>query len=335
MNRETQNETVIKRKPNATFLWSGEWLIVEADEGSGRYHARDVLRFDELSDPVRKQVRESFKGKSDEEFSWLVIARSPERRWHSFTFCYDRELAEAVHRLAAETRARLDGAAVPRKCADDSTEIAPPRVFSDREMPFLLEAGNEWRRARARRLGISERPCFERDYPVSGGWGYTKEEACVVEVDPSAPGTALEHPFILRRTFEEIKLHPGPGTPDLDDLRIRIVERTFLRDENGKAFDRVVAEVSGFRPEDRRELERHECTRGDYDGALRQAAVERQSLVSYRTVCWFDVTRRCKPETDDETEREDDFVSTWSAGRDDPPPSFVLRHGRVLPRHRV
>ena len=32
MDSENQNETVIKRKPNATFLWSGEWLIVEADE---------------------------------------------------------------------------------------------------------------------------------------------------------------------------------------------------------------------------------------------------------------------------------------------------------------
>ena len=327
MDNETKNEIVIKRKPNATFLWSGEWLIVEADEGSGRYHARNVLRFDELSDPVQKRVRESFREKPDEEFSWLVIARSPERRQHSFAFCHDCELAETVHRLAAETRARLDGGMFPRKCADGSTEIAPPRIFSDREMPFLLEAGNEWRRARARRLGLSERSCFECDFPVSGGWGYTMEDACIVESDESAAGSCIERPFIVRRTFEEIKLHPGPGTPDLEELEIQVVGQTFVHGKDGRVFDRIVVEVTGFRPEDKVELDKFECSHADHDGNNRRAAIRRQKTVFYRTVCWFDVTRRCKIENAD-IPKNGGSVSEWTNERDDSPPRFVTQSAR-------
>jgi len=61
------------------------------------------------------------------------------------------------------------------------------------------------------KLRTRETPCqiLSEDFPshnwqISGGWGYDKENAVVIELDNESDGVAMEYKFLEYRTYEEL-----------------------------------------------------------------------------------------------------------------------------------
>ena len=174
-------------------------------------------------------------------------------------------------------------------------------------MPQML-----WDRAAAireadRQLGRSPVPCYEVDFPVHGGWGYTQEDACVfdfgdeysylpLDVQRSVMegrSIRLQRLFFERRVYEEIIHCPLPGTPDLRCLKWQKGRQALVRDNNGHAYDRVDFQVRGFLAEDLEFLKsdyEKRVAENDREGIERNLRMADERLVVYDTVCWFDIS---------------------------------------------
>ena len=44
----------------------------------------------------------------------------------------------------------------------------------------------------------------KHEWPISGGWGYTQEDAVVIETEDGSKGVPLEYKFLEYRTYEEM-----------------------------------------------------------------------------------------------------------------------------------
>lgn len=153
-------------------------------------------------------------------------------------------------------------------------------------------------------LGVSE--TIRRDFrlpanlplPVSGGWGYGKEDAMVLSApDGSNPAkfdfAGLELFIVEKRIQEECVIHEQEK---LDGLKWRLEDRS-IEEENGRTFARCVFKVFGYpawvwaalrydwesagRQPSRNKTEAHEFLRNWF-------------LKSYETVYWFDITATIK-----------------------------------------
>ena len=52
----------------------------------------------------------------------------------------------------------------------------------------------------------------KHDWPISGGWGYTQENAVVVEADNEFDGVGLEYKFLEYRSYEEAIIFRPKGS---------------------------------------------------------------------------------------------------------------------------
>lgn len=175
-------------------------------------------------------------------------------------------------------------------------------------MPQMLRERAEAIRERNRRLG--RRPqskCYATDFPVTGGWGYTQEDACVFDFGDEYAGfppktrrsmmesdsISLQNLFIERRVYEEIIHSPLPGTIDLCSLRIKNVCQVLVQGENGRTYDRIDFQVRGFLQRDLDWLEANyeECrANNDIEGIERNIAMANERTHFYDSVCWFDIS---------------------------------------------
>ena len=187
---------------------------------------------------------------------------------------------------------------------DGGIEIEPPKVASPLPMPAVIAQGNALRREMARKQGRRCGPVYASDYPVDGGWGYTKGDACIIRMkgafdDRSIPpwerdGYEIEQLFVERRIYEEIISNPAPDTPDLHNLRWNMTAQRLVDPGDGRKFDEMEFEVSGFLLGDfetlRDDWESHEGYENDEAGRLRHLALAASKRISYTAVYWFDVT---------------------------------------------
>ena len=172
---------------------------------------------------------------------------------------------------------------------ENGTEIEAPRVECQYPMVQVIAEGNNAVRQNAAKQGRSCSPVYATDYPISGGWGYTQDDACVIKMKgkmsdrslllSERDGYTVENLFIERRIYEEIISYPAPDTPDLHGLRWK-VEKQSLHTIGNRNFDEITVTVSGYLFEDFKSL------RTDWKAQM--MANSRQ--IYYSTTYWFDVT---------------------------------------------
>lgn len=193
---------------------------------------------------------------------------------------------------------------IVRRRPDGGVEIQAPRVASDEPMPETIERGNAIQRDRAHRRDVSPSRVYAVDYPIEGGWGYTREDACIVkrrtprrtagERPDTGDAVRFEYIFAERRIYEEIIVHPESSTPDLHNLRWKLVQQRLLDGPDGRTYDNLVFDVSGFLLADFDELkedwETHGAYENDPEGRKRHLARAASKTIHYRAEYWFDIT---------------------------------------------
>lgn len=193
---------------------------------------------------------------------------------------------------------------IVRRRPDGGIEIEAPRVASAEPMPETIARGNAIQRERARRSGRQPSGVYAADYPVEGGWGYTREDACIIKrrtprrsfggLPDTSDAVRFEYIFVERRILEEIIVHRPPSTPDLHNLRWKPVQQRLKVGPGGRTYDNLAFDVSGFLLEDFEELkedwETHGAYENDPEGRKRHLARAASKTIHYRTEYWFDIT---------------------------------------------
>lgn len=92
---------------------------------------------------------------------------------------------------------------------------------------------------------------FESELPIKGGWGYSMEDACIIDkndsiVDPALPfsGIRIEKTFVDMRIIEEIILLYTGGDEFIDINRDLLKQE--LIQENGKSYERLEYEITAY-----------------------------------------------------------------------------------------
>jgi len=186
---------------------------------------------------------------------------------------------------------------------ENGIEIEPPKVATQMPMAVAIDETNKRYRQIAAEENRQCAPVYASDYPVSGGWGYSQTDACVIEMKgkmsdrtlllSERDGYSIENLFIQRRIYEEIIIHPDSDTPDLHCLRWNIGKQS-LHSIGNHNFDEISVTVSGFQEQDLEILEKdwkeHQGYANDQTGLLRHQIWAMSKRVFYNATYWFDVT---------------------------------------------
>jgi hypothetical protein len=135
--------------------------------------------------------------------------------------------------------------------------------------------------------------------PVSGGWGYTQADACIIDkndplVDPYGPfdGVALEYVFVEKRIYTEMIIF-RPGGEKFSGIGWNLQEqRTFA--DGDSHFDRLIFDITAFLENDWEELKAEfEGPKGyghpDFDAEAHERK-RRDKVVRFTREFWFDIT---------------------------------------------
>lgn len=152
----------------------------------------------------------------------------------------------------------------------------------------------------------SPREVLEADFeplrghlPIRGGWGYTREDACVIDkhdscVEPGVPfhGVGIESVFVEKRIYEELIIFRRPGE-QFSGIEWKLVSQSVIS-ELERDFDRLVYEISAFRDCDWEELRAEfEGPRGygtpHFDSAAHEKTRQGKMMKITREF-WFDIT---------------------------------------------
>jgi hypothetical protein len=135
--------------------------------------------------------------------------------------------------------------------------------------------------------------------PIRGGWGYSQADACIIDqkdplVDPSLPfnGVAVECVFVEKRIYEEMIIF-RPDGQKFSGINWNRQEQSTLH-EGGRAFDRLVFEITAFPDNDWEELKAEfEGPQGyghpDFDAEAYERK-RQERMVRFTREFWFDIT---------------------------------------------
>jgi hypothetical protein len=141
-----------------------------------------------------------------------------------------------------------------------------------------------------------EFPPYETDLPIHGGWGYSLEDACIIDrndpvVDPSVPfdWISVEYDFVENRILDEMYAVPW------DYLKVEwdLVSQELIRDGE-RSFDRMIFEISAIARDDWEELvaewngpNGHRNPNFDPESLLKKREEKR---IRFQREFWFDIT---------------------------------------------
>ena len=82
-------------------------------------------------------------------------------------------------------------------------------------------------------------------WPVSGGWGYSREDAVVIELEDGCAGVHLEYQFMECRSYLEAKKCSSKGMK-VTGINTELIMQSLTFGEGGKPYDRLKMEVTVF-----------------------------------------------------------------------------------------
>ncbi|MGN1214070.1 MAG: hypothetical protein ACI4TR_04165 [Bacteroidaceae bacterium] len=127
------------------------------------------------------------------------------------------------------------------------------------------------------------------NWPISGGWGYTIDQAVVIEVDNTPEGIAIEDQVIQFRSYEEAIVFQRPGSESrLAGLRFDKTAQS-LCEHNGKTYDKIEVSITAFKETDfdflKEDMESHNFYQNDPDGFERHCKLRDSKIIKYDVVC--------------------------------------------------
>lgn len=131
-------------------------------------------------------------------------------------------------------------------------------------------------------------------WPISGGWGYTKDSAVVLEIDDADDGIAIEYKFLEYRSYEEGIIFRPKGQ-QMAGFRFKNKMQYLIHDDDGKPYDHVVMEVTAYKENDYNFLsddwEQHNGYEGDPDGMNKHLQLADSKMIRYEIEGYFDISR--------------------------------------------
>ena len=132
---------------------------------------------------------------------------------------------------------------------------------------------------------------FKEDVPISGGWGYTREDAIIIASLKTF--VSLEYFLVGKRIYEELIIFRKKGTGYAGIKWNR--RKQFLRHQDGKDYDCLEVDVTCHKEADwlalKEEYESNNCFEGN--PGLKKVHFERHESLKhyYKTWYWFDITQ--------------------------------------------
>ena len=153
--------------------------------------------------------------------------------------------------------------------------------------------------APARQILEQHFPKLQGKLPIRGGWGYSKEDAVIIDrddacVDPRMPfdGVGLEYLFVEKRIYEELIIFRRTGEK-FSGIEWQLIRQSLVP-AGDRTYDLLEFEVKAFHERDWDELKAEwGRSRWRYFAAVRQRShlkkrAERQ--LTFRREFWFDIT---------------------------------------------
>lgn len=133
-----------------------------------------------------------------------------------------------------------------------------------------------------------------RQWPISGGWGYSIEDAVVLEHENHDEAVHFEYEFVEYRTYEEAVI--SRPREKLAGFKFDRKNQTLVSDKNKKKYyDVIEISVSAYLEKDYKFLmndwDQHSSYENDVEGKQRHLALAESKRIQYDVVCWFDITR--------------------------------------------
>jgi len=135
--------------------------------------------------------------------------------------------------------------------------------------------------------------------PIHGGWGYTQNDACIVNrddplVNKEMPfdGVGIEYSFVQKRTYIEMIILRPEGEK-FSGIEWKLLSQNVVS-ESGQIFDRMVFEINALKDDDWEELKKeYEGEYGyghpDFDLVLHNKK-RSEKTNSFVKEFWFDIT---------------------------------------------
>ena len=154
---------------------------------------------------------------------------------------------------------------------------------------------------------LKESPCeiLEKDFksigglPIKGGWGYTREEAVIlIDKHPlHIDYLEIQKIFVQKRTLEELIIFRPEGQKFNGIEWVKLSQA--LIDYDGRKFDHLEYEISGFMDEDWVFLENdyriHDSFKNDIAGKTKHLEAREERIVKFHTDFWFDISKFWPP----------------------------------------
>lgn len=126
------------------------------------------------------------------------------------------------------------------------------------------------------------------EWPISGGWGYTKDDAVVVDIDNESDGVEFEHRFLECRTRVEaanMGLH-------LAQYEFSLLRQSLVGGDDDQYFDKMVMRVTAHRFEDYHLIMDELITLPDNEeGRQRERELLESIQIQFDVVGWFDISK--------------------------------------------
>lgn len=137
------------------------------------------------------------------------------------------------------------------------------------------------------------------ELPIQGGWGYTIEDACIIDkkdpvVDAKMPfdGIGIEYVFVEKRIYEEMIIFRPKGEK-FSGIHWNLIEQGLINDKS-RSFDKLIFEITAFPEKDWDELiAEYEGPFGYCDPNFDLTAHEKKRqarMIKLTREFWFDIT---------------------------------------------
>jgi len=145
---------------------------------------------------------------------------------------------------------------------------------------------------------------IDGELPIAGGWGYTKEDAVIIDKnDPTVPtglpfnGVSIEYIFVEKRIYEELIIFRA-SDDRYAEIRWKLLKQK-LEKHNGRYYDVLIYKVTAFSDSDWNELkdewESNNFFKNSKAGLLSHEKKRASKMISYTTEYWFDITSFKEP----------------------------------------
>ncbi|MDO4510431.1 MAG: hypothetical protein Q4B68_01265 [Bacteroidales bacterium] len=147
----------------------------------------------------------------------------------------------------------------------------------------------------------SAHECFclhfpEEEWPFHGGWGYSKDDAVVLDIEKDAFAVMFEPEFLEKRAIIETFFSQSKRSRCFGS-KSRMLGQS-LQCHDGKHYDVVTVEVTAipfiFREELLKEYNDNNQFKDDRLGLEKYHKKMESKMIRYKTECWFDLSASWK-----------------------------------------